>query len=338
MPLPDIVAIKLGAYTLFCHQLLAHLRALDDATHTDKRLTCGECCRRFDESLHQFFQEADPHDLKQAASELGDSILGRVALFRGQNHQAASTFDAVVEAARSAALTWSYQNDLETWHQHGRKLARHFYIKSPWPVTQARLTREAQLKVIFDEGSKIAFRESYPDEETSQELKDVILVRFVPSRECDWYLYLAYPYLFMHEYVSHVFALDHGNERFNDGWLSHAAAKFMARHSWDADLNLQPPLAGVQSDAFWEQFNRMKHVPRDACSRARRFDVLLRVDECFQEMMWELAAFEPRVGESPFWPDQFVNRLEQVPEAEFEHLRRKIAAAPNLRELYGMLP
>jgi len=55
-------------------------------------------------------------------------------------------------------------------------------------------------------------------------------------------------------------------------------------------------------------------------------------------MMWELAAFEPRAGESPFWPDQFVNRLEQVPEAEFEHLRRKIAAAPNLRELYGILP
>lgn len=55
-------------------------------------------------------------------------------------------------------------------------------------------------------------------------------------------------------------------------------------------------------------------------------------------MTWELAAFKPRPGESDFWPDQFINRLEQ----EFDHncslLQRKIEAAPDLRALFEMLP
>ena len=347
MDLPDSIAIKLNAYTLFCRQLLTHLQALNDASRTDPRLTTDDCLSRFDQSLHQFFNEAAPRDLEQAVNELGAALQGRVALFRAQNPQAAAVFDQVIEAARAAVPTWRCQEDLEALHQQGRQLARHFYANSPWPVTQGCLSREARL--FFCDGEEpvvpqeetfgyhptpVAFRKRYLDEETDQELRDVILVRFGFDR--DSALYLGYPYLFMHEYVAHIFALDYRNERFNDGWLLYAADVFLRCYGWDLDL--QPPLIREQIRAFERLYGKLTGVPRQACDFTRDFDDWLDDAQRFQAMTWELAAFKPRPGESDFWPNQFINRLEQ----EFDHnrplLQRKIEAAPDLRTLYEMLP
>lgn len=346
MDLPDSIAIKLNAYTLFCRQLLTHLQALNDVTRTDPRLTTDDCLSRFDQSLHQFFNEAAPRDLGQAVNELGAALQGRVALFRAQNPQAAAVFDQVIKAATAAVSAWRYQEDLEALHQQGRQLARHFYANSPWPVTHGRLSREARLLFCDEEEpvvpqeeafgyhpTPVAFRKRYLGEETDQELMDVILVRFGFDR--DFALYLAYPYLFMHEYIAHIFALDYGNERFNDGWLLHAADAFLTRRGWN--LGLEPPLAREQIAAFERLYNRLNPIPRQACRFARDFHGWLSDAERFQAMTWELAAFEPRTGESDFWPDQFINHLEQ----EFDHnpqlLRRKIEAVTNLRTLFAML-
>jgi len=348
MSLPDAVAIKLGAYTLLFRQLLTHLQALNDATRTDLRLTANDCLSRFDQSLRQFFNEAAPRNLEQAVRELGAALHGRVALFRGQNPKAAAVFDQVVEAARSSAPAWHYQEDLDTWHQQGRRLAHHFYAESPWPVTQARLDREARLVFVGEEEpvvpqeeafgyhpTPVAFREHYQDEEAYQELKDVILVRF--GFGYDFALYLAYPYLFMHEYVAHIFALDYDNERFNNGWLLHAADDFLARRGWD--LNLQPPLAREQIAAFGEcLYGQLTPIPREACCFARHFDGWLGDPERFRAMTWELAAFQPQAGESEFWPNQLINRLEQEFDNNRPRLQRKIEAAPDLRTLFEMLP
>ena len=344
---PDGLAIKLDAYTLFCRQLLTHLQAFNDAMRADLRLTTDDCLKRFDQSLQQFFKEAAPRDLEQAVDELGEVLRGRVALFRAQNPQAAAVFDGVIEAAVAAVPTWHYQDDLEALHRQGRQLAHHFYADSPWPVTQARLDREAQLlfcdaeePVVPEEEAfgyhptPVAFREHYSDEDAEQKLENVILVRFGFSYGFD--LYLAYPYLFMHEYVAHIFALDHSNERFNDGWLLHAADAFLT-HRWNQGL--EPALTREQIDIFNEHlYVRLTRIPRLACRFARNFDSWLNDPECFHAMTCELAAFEPRAGKSPFWPGEFINRLEQ----EFDHnrprLQRKIAAAPDLRTLFGMLP
>ncbi len=348
MGLPDGVAIKLDAYTLFCRQLLIHLQALNDATRTDLRLTTDDCLSRFDQSLHQFFNEAAPHDLEQAVNELGAVLRGRVALFRAQNSQAAAVFDRVIEAVTAAVPTWHYQEDLEALHQQGRQLARHFYADTPWSVTQARLDREARL-LFRDDGEPIvpqeenfgyhptpvAFRAHYQDEETGQELKDVILVRF--GFGYDFAPYLAYPYLFMHEYVAHIFALDHGNERFNDGWLLYAANFFLSHRGWN--LYLQPPLTRCQIRAFDERLHgKLNPNPRRAYRFACDFDSWLNDPERFHAMTCELAAFEPRAGESGFWPNQFINRLEQEFDTNRPLLRRKIEAAPDLRTLCATLP
>lgn len=335
MGLPDSVAIKLDAYTLFCRQLLTHLSALNDATRTDTRLTTDSCLGRFNELLNQFFSEATPHDLEQAVDELGTALHGRVVLFRAQNPQAASVFDRVIEATKEAAPAWHYQDNLEAFHRQGRELARCFYADSPWPVTQALLDREAQLVFLYEEGAELAFHGTFLAQDPNQVLKDVILVRF--TFDCDFNRYLAYPYLFMHEYIAHIFAPDYRNERFNDGWLLHAADAFLASRGWDLTLDL--PLVREQIAAFGEHlYEELGHIPRLACRFARQFDDWLGEPERFLAITWELAAFEPQEGESDFWPDRFINHLGQEFDADRSRLRRKIEASSDVRTLFEMLP
>ena len=347
MELLESTAVKLGAYTLFCHQLLRYLPALKDATRADLRLTNDRCLGRFNESLRIFFEEAAPLDLPQAVAELGSVLEGRVALFRAQNPLAAAVFDQVVEEALAAAISWRYEGDLDFFHRQGRQLARHFFANSPWPSTQARLDREAQLvfcevedpavprrKVIGYHPTPVAYREKCWDDERGQELDHVILVRFGFGH--DFGLYLAYPYLFMHEYAAHIFSFDPGSVLFNDGWLLQGTDVFLARRGWELDL--QPPLAREQIAAFGDYlYGGLDHRSRQACCFARDFALWLRDSDYLQAMTWELAAFEPGAGESEFWPDQVINRLWQAFDTDHTLLGRKIKAALDLRALYEML-
>jgi hypothetical protein len=183
-------------------------------------------------------------------------------------------------------------------------------------------------------GPELAFRKHYVDEQTGEALTDVILVRF--AFEHDFGLYLSYPYLFMHECAAHMFAFDHTNERFNDGWLLHAASHFLYRRGWELDI--EPLLIPEQINAFYEhRYGMLRGIPRRACSFTRDFEKWLRDEQRFKSMTWELAAFEPRAGESEFWPTQFINRLEQAFNTDRRALRRKIEAARDLRALFEML-
>jgi len=346
MRLPESVAIKLSAYTLFCRQLLEHLPSLHDATRTDPRLTCDECCRRFSEELRRFLHEADVPDLQRAVETLGEAVISRAGYFQDQNPQAAAVLHNVVGTARAAVPDWHYQADLEELHEQGRHLARWFYSDSPWNRTRGRLAREARLAFLYEgqearqvevlghRPAPLTFRERYQDEETEEWFGCVIVLRFTFSH--DFGLYLAYPFLFMHEYVSHIFACDYGNERFNDGWLLYAADKFLFQRGWDQYL--QPALAREQINAFGDQMHhRLNPIPRKACSFARSFDGWLKDKSRFQQITWELAAYEPD-ERGPFWPDQFINRLEQEFDTDRPRLQQKIEAAPDVRTLFETLP
>jgi len=104
-------------------------------------------------------------------------------------------------------------------------------------------------------------------------------------------------------------------------------------------LDIGFPLVREQIATFGERLRHRWPPPsqRGYCI-AQDFNAWLGDRDRFQAMTWELAAFEPRAGESPFWPDQFINRLAQ----EFDHnrplLRRKIETAHDLRTLFEMLP
>jgi hypothetical protein len=350
MSFPEAVGIKYGAFTLCCRKLLEHLSALNEALQGDTRCTVEDCIGYVDQSMQAFFQRGGATDLPEAVGALGGHILGEVGLFRRQSPAAAVVFDRMVETMAEAAPTWCYEDDLEAYHRQGRALARSFCARSPWAVTQECLSRKARL--VYDYGlpdpedlgavgmetfgyraAPLAYRTSYEEEDSGETLRDVIIVRFLFDH--DFALYRAYPYLFLHEYTAHIYSTDHGNDRFNDGWMLHAAATFL----WDQWNLSEPPDPHLeQADCFYEHlYSRLNPVPRQACRFARQFGSWLATPERFWAMTHELAAFEPQPGRERFWPNQFLNALEREFKANRIRLRQKIEAAPDVKTLWSML-
>jgi hypothetical protein len=147
-------------------------------------------------------------------------------------------------------------------------------------------------------------------------------------------MYLAYPFLFLHEYTGHVYATDHGNERFNEGWMLHAASAFLKR-----EWNRSPKQIGLcldQADIFTEHlYESLNPIPRRACRFARLFnDWLLPVlPGRFMQITYELAAFHPKQGQKKYWPTQFINALEHEFRSNRDRLLPKIQDSADALEL-----
>ncbi|MBM3135516.1 MAG: hypothetical protein FJZ89_09610 [Chloroflexi bacterium] len=350
MAFPDAVAIKYDAFTLCCRKLLEHLQVLNEAVHGDTRVTSEGCISLFDESMQQFFKRSTASSPVEAVEDLSGLIRGQAGLIRRQNSAAAEVFNRVVVTIAEAAPTWHYQDDLEAHHRQGQEFARRFYAKSSWPVTLERLNREARLVYEYDlpdledlsaigmepfgyRAAPLAYRASYP-EDSGETMRDVIIVRFLFDH--NFALYLAYPYLFLHEYTAHIYATDYGNDRFNDGWMLYAAHKFL-REVWFSPEFLASLQREQANALFPGLYPRLRYGPR------RDYDLAWDIAELvsdwgrFMAMTYELAAFTPRRGEGPFWPTQFINALEREFKANPHRLRQKIEAAHDLRMLWSML-
>jgi len=352
MTLPDSVAIKFNLYTLACRELLNRLHDLHAATYTDPRLPYLDCLGRFDETLHRFFERSAASDMAQAAEQFGNQLRAEATFF--SNTRAAAIFDDVVTAIHNGAATWHYQGDLERFHVQGRDLARRLFAGSPWPETQARLARECPLIVEYgapDTGDRPATMEvpfgyraaplvyyppSHGGEGQAQNRSGILLARFTFKH--DFTLYLAYPFLILHEYTAHIYATDDGNERFNDGWMLHAAAAFLKR-VWNKTPE-QLELNWEQAGAFYERlYGTLNPIPRQACRFARDFDDWLSIHspERFAHITFELASFSPRPGEKVYWPTQFINALEFEFRTDPQRLLRKLHDLSECRELMSAL-
>jgi hypothetical protein len=346
--LPEPVALKFGAYTLACHHFTARLPDLGTATQSDTRRTVESLCGVFDEALADFFQRASPADLPEAAAQLGGLLRGQADLFRRTSPTAAAVFDAVVAAMVADAPVWDYRADVQRLHDLGRALACRFYVNSPHVITKERCRRTCPLEFVYDA----------PDEEDNRPLisapsldysaapvafrprRGDIVVRFTFKH--DLALYLAYPFLFLHEYTAHVYATDHGNDRFNDGWMLHAADAFLRRH-WKA---LDPLVVGMSRqqitvfyDRLYVTIQKRNPIAARACRFARDFEATLPdpVRGWFDAITYELAAFEPVSGRRRSWPTDFLNRLEQEFDYNRPALYEKLGAVVTAQELYTIL-
>ena len=346
MVLPKSVAIKISIYTLACRELLNRLRDLHDATQVDLCIDYETCLGLFDKALHEFF-DSDVRDVHQAAEVFGDQLHAQASKFRSTNKVAADIFEEVMAIVRDKAPSWNYQADIEQFHAHGCELARCFFANSPYEETQERLGRKCQL--TFDYGAPsvndrramltepfgyraapIVYYSSYDDYE------HVVLARF--TFEHDFKMYLAYPFLFFHEYTAHVYATDHGNERFNDGWMLHAASSFL-KSEWNRSSN-QTGLNLDQADVFHDYlYYKLDSTSRLACKLARLFDDWLStlLPERFMQITYDLAAFQGKQGENIYWPTQFINALEHEFRTNRERLLDKIQASVDARELMTTL-
>lgn len=354
MPLPERVAIKFDVYTLACRALLNRLCDLRMATQADPRLDYDTCLQRFDEALERFFMRADPVDRHQAAQKLGALLRVEVDLFRYHNLRVAAIFDAVIETLETSICTWSYERDLQQLHQQGRQLAQRFFAASPWPATQSNLERNCDLIVAYGAapadsrgallaesfGYRAAPAAYYPvfwDDDQDRERNDVVLVRF--SFEHSFGLYLAYPFLLLHEYTAHVHATDYDNESFNDGWLLHAAASFVHR-----DWNHDPERSGLdldQANIFYDRlYPRLNPIPRRACRFARDFESWLpdHLRPWFRRITFELAAFQPGPAQQRYWPTQALHQLERAFTTDRQRLLKALERTTNLRDLLDAIP
>jgi hypothetical protein len=346
MGLPDWVALKFGAYTLACHHFTAHLPALGKATQDDTRRTAEACCAVFDKALADFVQ-ASSSDLPKAVSQLGGLLRSQADLFRGDNRAAASVFDQVIAAMNTDALDWDYVADIRQMHDLGRDLARRFYANSPHAVTQERCIHECPLEFAY----------GAPDEEDDWPTMGVlplsyraapvafrpkskkIIVRF--NFDNDLALYLAYPFLFLHEYTAHIYATDHGNDLFNDGWMLHAAADFLQQQRNRADP-LTATMPYQQATIFYQHFfgiiKERQPISWRGCCLARDLASLIGcIPGRFNVMSYELAAFAPSSGRSKKWPTQLLIQLKQELEHNPAVLLDKIQSVANLSDLYAIL-
>jgi hypothetical protein len=348
MPLPERVAIKFDVYTLACRALLNRLCDLRIATQAEPRLDYDTCLQRFDEALERFFMRADPADRFQAARQFTTLLRAEIDLLRDLNAEVAVIFDELIATIEDQIGGWSYAEDLERLHQQGWRLAQRFFASMPWP--KAGKLSPCDLVVRYSSrpddtlsalgGDSFGYRAApaayYPrfwDDDQQRERKNVVLLRL--SFEQRFGLYLAYPFLLLHEYSAHVHAADYDNECFNDGWLLHAAASFLHR-----DWNIAPEQSGLdleQVNVFYDRlYPRLNPIPRRACRFARDFESWLpeHLRPCFVRITCELAGFQPSADRQRFWPTQALHQLER---AFTTDRRRLLLALENSARLADLL-
>jgi hypothetical protein len=344
--LPESVALKFGAYTLACHHVVERLPALDRVTLRDTRCSTDSLAAIVDEALKVFFVRASPTDLAEACVQLTDLLRSQANLFRNTSPRAAEVFDELVAAILAASSAWDYRTEIQRLHLLGRDLARRFYAGSPYAATQERCQRVCSFALEYGAADEVDDRASarclsFGYQATPMAFRpqaNEIVMRF--SFEGDLKLYLAYPFLFLHEYSAHIYATDHHNARFNDGWMLYAA-DVLLRRGWRTGDLLIAPMPRQRVQVFQQRLASIIGASDPLVQRglqfAQDFEAWLPTPQWFDAITYELAAFEPGAGRRKFWPTDFLNRLEQEFLRDRPALRDKLLSATTASDLYFQL-
>lgn len=352
-------AMKFSAYTLFCHHLLNHLTELQQAILNDPWLDSEKCYQYFDKALSLLFTTRLldwGHAIEVVTKELGS----QASSIKGINLKVSAIFEKVISEA-NADTNWNYENDIEKYHNIGYILAKNFYKNTSFSNITARLTKKMTLdlklggtdtkpvdKLLEDEirkGKNIneinrfmaRIERLLADEKKMAPLStyldtEKIIVRF--DQTYNFALYLTYPFMFMHEYTSHVFATDYDNERFNDGWLMYAAEEFLTLN-WNR-FGLQ----NEQSNPFFKYI--LEKDTYDAYAR-RDYKLALKLSrmfsnwntDFFQRLSFELADFD-FTGSSLTWHNDFITALEEA-ENDPDKLKSLVLSFKDLKTFYNLL-
>ncbi|MBC8492533.1 MAG: hypothetical protein H8D43_02010 [Chloroflexi bacterium] len=327
----ESVIIKYGAFTLCYSKLLAHLDEFERPLRHETQLSKEKIWASFDGVLHDLY-EAAPESLEKAVKLLADGLRAKQAFVETINPDVANVYAAIIADIKAHSSAWRYRDDVGRWQALGQELAQCFYADSPHTETQERLGREVALDFEWvGKTSKAPFgyRESCL-EESEEPAPGTIVVRF--SFQDKFINYLAYPFFFLHEYISHVYTVDTGSRLFEDGWLLSAANDFFRiQHVLNTTLGLR----SEQADAF-EQFI-LPHLnsdkAKDGYFLAKRFDTWcsIWIPNRFTAITWELAALPPAAGVPH---GDFLNGLSSLLERRQDDLLRWLKTAQGCRELW----
>ena len=286
------LSVKYGAFTLAYGQLLDLVADFRRVLPPHAGVTLEQVYAGVDDVLSKLLREGQPASLDDAARHLSIGLSYERDLKADRAPQLSPVYGALSEAILAAAPTWDYRQDVERWHRLGRDLARRFYAASPRDTTRMRLAHEARLRFEWAQEAHQAPFGYREDQLRAAEtpVAGTVTVRFSfsASRADRFVNYLAYPFYFMHEYVSHIYAVPIKSDMFTDGWLLFAAHRFLRRLSAHSDEQLVLPEQIDAIDAILPQGG----VARHGYILARRFQPWADgvTPSCFEQLTYHLAA------------------------------------------------
>ena len=331
------VAIKYGAFTLCCNKLLAHHHDLTRRRRGESEFPRDKLWKHFDSVLHDLYASA-PTDLGRAVSLVASGLRAKREFVETLSPGVARALNAVIADVEESAPTWQYRQYLAHWQSLGREMAQRFYADSPLGAARERLAREVDLHLEWASGTKRApfgYRESVL-KEGEDPLPGTIVVRF--SSEDGFANYLCYPFFFMHEYVSHVYAIDLGSQLFNDGWLLYAAHVLFKRHT------LVAPLLGLTDEhllAFDERIRpHLEDLANQGFSRAMLAEDWLALQfgnfdgaERFRILSCDLAALVPDQDVEKRFHGNFIHAFSECRRTMPLDLRHWLDSSPTVTDL-----
>lgn len=329
----ELVAIKYNAFTLCYSKLLAHLDDFDKPLRRQTQLK-EDIWARFDSVLQEDIYKASPKSFVEATELMIDGLRVKRKSVATINPGVAEVIATIIDDIETDVPTWQYRDDVGRWQALGQELAQRFYADSPHAETQKRLGRDVALDFEWvGETLKAPF--GYREDclaEAEEPVPGIIMVRF--SFQDKFINYLAYPFFFLHEYVSHAYAVNTRSELFEDGWLLFAANNFFGRQYHSA---LIPELKNGQVDVFERHLlQHLREKAKDGYFMAKHFGTwcLDRVPECFTALTHELAALAP----NPEMPhSDFIYLLCHHRKERPDTLLRWLERAKTCRELWPWL-
>jgi hypothetical protein len=227
----ELLAIKYNAFSLCYNKLLAHLGDFEKPLRGQTQLQKEDIWARFDSVLQEDIYEASPGSFEEATELMLDGLRVKRKSVATISPGVAEVIAAIIGDIEAHAPTWRYRDDVGRWQTLGQELAQCFYADSPHAETQKRLGRDVALNFEWvGETPRAPF--GYREDclaKAEEPVPGIIMVRF--SFQDEFINYLAYPFFFLHEYLSHVYAVDTSSELFEDGWLLYAAHVFFKRRA-----------------------------------------------------------------------------------------------------------
>lgn len=354
MTLPHIVSIKYSTYLLFCRQMLESLPELVNVARSDAQEDIAEekYLKVFDERLIEFWNGRNYPDLQEAAESFARLLQASIEVRVGRQHPIYLVFQQLIASSLAQINNWDYLQEIKRHHQQGRALAQKFFTNCLHESFGEKLKRRAELELEYGNSStdgekpnvdlNLGYRAAPIATLHQKGINGARTPRIIlrVSYDNDFKLYLCYPFLFLHEYTSHIFGNDFKNAKFNDGWMLFAASDFLSNDRLDTPDD--HPLTLEQVEIFREHFyQNISSICKKGFGTAFRLWGWLSRNSSsmsFQSITCELASFEPRSGEKAFWPTQFINALDRDLSENSRGLEGKMQSFTDIRSLYSALP
>lgn len=331
---------RFRVYLLACQQMQFHRRRLDVVAARGV-VNVARCHVLFEAALKSFLDGCTEPSSVGAAMEFQEKLAGAFSRSeRRGNPRAVAVFDQIGQTMVEIMAGCTPESHLQVIHADAREIARRFFAASPYQETHERLARVCPIRVYYESNPSHALmaHTKHPNGDEIPTHAGTILLPF--NKEKTYQSFLQYPFLFVHEYTAHAFAIDHGpdNENFNDGWMLYGAYAFFSnevsassggcpfnwRHLHASEGGLTAVPQGRASDAIGKTTTFYNWITKDHPG-------------WFERITFDLAAFRPSQGEEGTWPRTVLSQLFHYYEYDRSWLAEQVNAVQSARELLQRL-